>query len=345
MASSIGKNVDPSTTAMNAFEISFGIAVSMIQCAVVASAASKMQTSSGKVPVDWRLKALFFAAFICAFAPTISDVVGNVLEEFGNGYPMATNLVVCVAGPSYFFVILLGTLVFRLHIIFKDTAYRMSRTMYIVLSLILSAIFIGATVDVISLEIWIHLDTDSVNVDLDLDLVIITVCCLYLTGSVLAVALLLNKLSKLAQEQASTIRSDNLPHSPSQIDLNKRQMRISDLAARYLGLFVIANLSTIFLSLFSVMIDTESGLKFRLVTIDLTVNLICVHLQFGSAQNHYHRLCGCCDKGFRRITRRRTQSIVLKNVSNSFGAPSVEKAESNSPASIGHMVVASESTV
>ena len=337
MASSIGKNVDPSTTAMNAFQISFGIVVSMIQCAVVVSAASKMQTAPGKVPVDWRLKALFFSAFMCAFVPTISDVVGNVLDEFGNGYPMATNLVVCVAGPSYFFVILLGTLVFRLHIIFKDTTFRMSRAMYIVFSLILSAIFIGATVDVILLEIWIHLDTDSVNVELDLDLVIITVCCLYVIGSVLAVALLLNNLSKLAQEQASTIRSDNMPKSPSKIDLNKNQMQITDLAARYLGLFVIANFSTIVLSLFSVMIDTESGLHFRLVTIAITVNLICVYLQFGSAQNHYHRLCGCCDKGFQRITRRRTQTMVYRSINNSFGVPC--------PVPTMHMAVPSESTV
>ena len=341
MAGSIGKNVDASTSAMNAFEISFGIVGSMIQFAVVASAASKMQTSSGKPPVDWRLKALFFGAFMCAFVPTISDAVGNVLEESGNGYPAATNLVLMVLGSSYFFVILLGTLVFRLHIIFKDTTYRMSTTMYIVFSLILSVIFIGGTVGVILLEISMQLEAETENVKSDLNLLIASFFCLYLIGSVLSVALLLNNLSNLAKERASTIRSMNIPESPSNIDLNKQQMRISDLAARYLGLFVIANLSTIFLSLFSVMIDTESGLKFRLVTIDLTVNLICVHLQFGSAQNHYHRLCGCCDKGFRRITRRRTQSVVYRNVNKSFGDP-VERPESNSPTSTGHVCNASE---
>lgn len=201
----------------------------------------------------------------------------------------------------YFLNILLCTLVLRLHITFKDTACRMSNTTYTVFILILTINFIVTPASYLVVIIG----------KVDLPWIFISVLLLHFIASVMAVSLFLRKLSQIAIQRTTSPR--NIPNSASEVSLDRQQMKLSNLAARYLGLFVIANVST-----FAAWLGFGLSDDFIFIFIlDFTVNLLCLYLQFPSSKHHYHRLCGCCDKGFRAITRRRTQRLVYNH---SFGS-------------------------
>jgi len=198
-------------------------------------------------------------------------------------------------------------------------------TIYIVFGIILCLLFIGFTSGVLLFALHgIHGDLFIAS------LILLSSFGLYVFGSVLAVVLLMSNLMNLSKLATPGIVGNNSfsstpspnsrsdtdtppPTSPSHIELNRQQTKLSVLSARYLGLFVIANVSSVLLMVVIMNIYEPSGMRIMPMVMDTTINLICIYLQFAASKSHYYRLCTCCDKCFRRITMRRTKEMVFQH--------------------------------
>merc|ERR1719249_592461 len=100
---------------------------------------------------------------------------------------------------------------------------------------------------------------------------------LYVIGSVMAVALFLHNLSKLTKGRSNV--STDIPESAANVTLDRPQIKLSDLAARYIALFVIANISFFVCYALAISINVSSGLRDIPVIMHYTINFMCVYLQ------------------------------------------------------------------
>ena len=97
----ISKHIDDTSSAINGIDITVCLIAIIIQCAIATFTFSKMCNSSAEPSdsVDWKLKVLFSGAFLCVLVATLSDLVGNIVQEFGYQYPFVCYYIFFV-GPK-----------------------------------------------------------------------------------------------------------------------------------------------------------------------------------------------------------------------------------------------------
>lgn len=161
----------------------------------------------------------------------------------------------------------------------------------------------------------------------------------YTVGCMLAVYFFLRNLSRLTIDtmtaNVTTPTNPTSPTIPTAIDLNKRQLKMTALAARYLMLFLMAILSTILSAVIGYAFPLHSGFRLSIQIMDFGPNLLCIYLQFVFAKKHYKRCCGCCDRRCHRLLKTKTKEVIQRRLSS---IPDPENSRSSFSFGVGRSV-------
>ena len=294
----------------------------IFQCAICYIAFSQMLN---REKIHFIFKLLFILSFILSITVSIILIVDEVLLM--TSYSNHSRVLKALLGSMillfqyYFYVCLLAVLVFRLHLTFHQSIYKMSQSMFVFLIGILGALCLISLADPIAMVMLIYIPNDK---DDPLDLTMkaedypswfmITISVsgpllviLFLVGSICAVLYFVNNLRLIAKDSAMTA-------SPVSADpVNKIQLRYSNLAARYLLLFGIATSSALLCTVISMAFSSISGMRSIFMVTDCTVNLLCVYFQFGFAEKHYMKCCGCLDTKTRNCISSKINSTSIES--------------------------------
>ena len=217
----------------------------------------------------------------------------------------------------YFMVCLLAILYVRLRITFGETAYRMSKsTISVFVGILGLLVILSPVLTVLSAIEDLQVVPPGHWAGILFGIALLSYFILFLFGSVFAVYHFVNNLKLIGLAKATSPRT---PSSPGKdVSLDRHQQRFSDLAARYLLLFGIA----IFSDLFVVFVLASISPVF--LSLDFTINLLCVYLQFAFAGQQYRRYCGCLDRACRKsMTRSARRRLSAHYEQRSIGMQSV----------------------
>ena len=263
-----------------------GSAVALIiQLIIGVFTMSKMRAAK----VTGYAKRLFILSWTLSLLTTIE---GIFLSLHGNKNTEHSGFVNGLAGLTFgvfwFFVLLTlqGTLVVRLYVTFHQTALGLTKNAVfsftslfvfdIILCILYSVAYVLHLIHGDAYFLWIYLGCD------------IIFASMYIATSAVAVRLFVVYLSKLIRSDDPSDNNGNAINS-----LNHRQQKLVHLSARYILLFVFASMFTILSEfLWFVVCPAFGGVYFP---IDFCVNLWCLCLQFGFAEKHYRKCCGCLD--------------------------------------------------
>ena len=272
--------------------------------------------------VNWRLKVIWNTTLFCACAATIAAIEMDASIISGHHWTDQIPFFIFSTTWYWFFISLWSTLVLRLYHTFKDSMFRMSKcriAMFIVIfillistsvtSITLTAVIITNTVD----NLFVYVLIAAFNT--------LGFFIIFFIGAALAVTFFVCNLVKLAKSRQRPIREFQLTVKMESarcsdcdkeivVTLDEHQQDLSDLSARYILLFTIAAISTICFMVISFAALVHSDFFFSLLVADFCVNLFCLYLQFGFAQDHYQWSCHFCDRRCRRIVSKRTKRII-----------------------------------
>jgi len=276
------------------------------------------------------LEYMFIAAFVLALIANISFALFNVLKWRGpiSIFTSFMPFVVFVCSNSMFFSSILATLVLRLHIVFKGSIFKVSKrtlSMFIAIGIVY---FLSVSVAVGGAVMWSNGNERGLSaVVIALGIAIFW----YLVGSALAVRVFARNMSKLARTQKNTLRLNNFDISKLPT-LNDRQIKLLNLSAKYILLYIVSISFTVILTqiLFHVVSAEMSGLW---ISADININLFCIYLQFNFADAHYRVCCRCMDTRCRNMVEHRTQSVMHSmtlEIVNSLTPPAVSHREGSS---------------
>eukprot|EP01083_Nonionella_stella_P148964 472456_1 len=224
---------------------------------------------------------------------------------------------------AYYFMALnlLGSLLYRLYITFDDSMYRISTVpRYILNVLFVTCVFLMLP----TVGIYASCIPSSDRSEVQQRILYAIYCGLasfifYIITAVIIVSLFAKNMLLLSKSRASSKR--NITQENPQ--LNQRQMLFINQISRYVSLFSMAMLST-FVTVTSVMLAgiVPSSLKGKTVqlmlisiSIDGTVNMSCLALQYTFTNEFYHRHCKwieCCWKAI--FIKRTFQSMATKTL-------------------------------
>ena len=266
------------------------------------------------------LKHLFILSFILAILMTIAVVVVltfGIREMVTDAHIPDDVFIVCdfLFWFSYlcFFITLLATLVTRLYVTFQDSAMRMARnTLYLfgvifVLLFLLSIAFAIVLAQQYSGDIF-----NESNILQHRMFVVIPFLCLYFIGSAAAIWLFVVNVLHLTTLQYRSGTLCNSSVSMNDITLNGRQQKILHLSAKYVSLFCVASLSTFISVVFSFGNRRFNRFIAIFLSVDLSVNLLCLYLQFAFASEHYRKCCCCWDSCCRAMVQRKAKRLILR---------------------------------
>lgn len=255
------------------------------------------------------LNFMFLLSFLSSCFTTISLLVWGVLRLMSlSDYAFLTYIGEFFMG--LFFETLLATLVLRLHLTFSDSAYRMSQNIICVFIAIFIVLFVLIVLGVVSF-IVLYRNTEYIEDHILGWFCFFSFLIVYFAGSFFAIRFFVNNLSKLAKLRVDSQRKVSL--SADDISLNAHQRKWLNLSAKYITLFVIAILSTIFTWISCFVISFEMAAVF--VTFDYCINLFCLYLQFAFATGHYKMCCFCLDSYCRRAVSKRMKMSIHRDVS------------------------------
>ena len=299
----------------------------IIQLYIGALAYRKMCRNESKISRE--LVILFFLCVAFALLRAGCDVTTWIIRLTFDSRILIAITVAC-EGCFYglFYVVLLFVLVLRLHLTFKGTSFEMSKhslyffaIMFVVLFVLIIVAAVGTCFVYLNHQIgWILLLS-----------AFIPGIFLYICVCALAVRLLVNNLSVIAKMQNRSQR--DVTAKAEDISLNDKQLKLLNLAAKYILLFFVAILSsifTVFLAFF--IVSWIFGGIFA--SIDLCVNLLCLYLQFAFAANHYGKCCGYLDSRCRAMVLERAkkemhkESLIVSNMSSRSGTASENRSVS-----------------
>ena len=276
------------------------------------------------------VKYLFIISFILALLATITVGAINIL--LAEQDPQITVFVACDVIVWFFwlsyFITLLANLVARLHIAFKDSKFKMSRNnkclfgiIFILLFLICIAFAVG-----ILLQYYYHTFGDYSIMDLkavEYRIIMgIPFFFIFFIGSAVSIRLFVGNVFELTTMQS--VSSCDLDMNAKDtvardVPLSARQQTILHLSAKYISLFYVASLSTI---LFVTLSLTHLKFVGLFTSIDICINLLCLHLQFNFAQKQYEKCCCCWDACCTALVHRRAKKSIFKECkSNAMPIP------------------------
>ena len=206
-----------------------------------------------------------------------------------------------------FYLTLLATLVLRLYFIFRGSSFEMTRStkrLFVAIFIVLIALLI-LIIPARVLQFNGHGDVDKFG------RMIFTASALlglsvYVFGSALAVCFFARNLSKLAESMDVPQRES--PAKAEDVSLDAKQQRLLDLSGKYMLLFLVVVLSTILSLSLLITVSTEMGGLF--FPLDYCVNLFCLYLSFGFANEQYLRLCRCLDSRCKAVVSNRSKRSI-----------------------------------
>ena len=303
----LGLNIDGQSLPIKTLGIMIESITLIVLCGIGFVANRKML---GLRNINSVITGTFLMGFLGAFMASCSPIIWRILVPSHSQITFNICLAIWSFGYIMFMITLLATLILRLYLTFRASVYRISRISSWIFSVILLLLFAAAckiTVDIFLIE-W---KTWLINVYYT----VIVWFSLYFIASVSAVAMFIARLGHLAKSLHSHTPSiSNSPDTSNvgDIQLDKQQRQLADLAAKYVMLYLIAWISTILSWAISLAVSVESELRLVVSGIDLCVNLWALYLQFSCASDHYEKCCKCCDKRFRGIMRTKTQEMIHK---------------------------------
>ena len=259
------------------------------------------------------LKSLFILSFILAILTTTAVMVIILLLLLVPIPSFVFVFIICDGlfwfGYLSFFVILLATLVTRLHVTFRGSTLEMTKNnMYLfgIIFLLLFILCIGIAVRV-ALEYYRSVSSlydmqSTTRIYLGIPFL-----CIFLIGSALSIRLFVINIFELTKLQCGSLR--DLTVNADDISLNLRQQRTLHLSAKYVSLFTVASLSTIVCAAISFQIIEYTGL---VLSIDLCANLLCLHLQFAFADEQYRKYCYLWDSCFTVMVHNEAKRTIHK---------------------------------
>merc|ERR1712154_119960 len=135
---------------------------------------------------------------------------------------------------------------------------------------------------------------------------------IFFTGSALSIRLFVNNVFELAKMQSVSVL--DLSVRAQDIPLNARQQTILHLSAKYIALFYVASLSTILTFVLGL---TEFEFVGLFASIDICINLLCLHLQFNFAVGLYQKCCCCWDSCCRTLVQSKAKKSIFEEYQNS----------------------------
>ena len=227
---SFESTTNPISLALKAF-------VLITQCTIGIMGVYKMLQRSKGNKVGSGTQNLFISSWLLASICTTIGIIHIVLGYCSIDTKVITTFIFSVS-YGFFFISLLSTLAWRLHVTFNESVYRMSpfiRYSFIALLIFLS---IGSVANAVPVLILDYFHWKSILVYTSTILLI-----LYFISSGLAVYVFACNLSKLAKSRSTSMRDIGIDPKKA-VQLTRQQQDLSDLAARYIMLFLIAITST-----------------------------------------------------------------------------------------------------
>ena len=232
---------------------------------------------------------------------------------------------------------LLVTLILRLYVTFKGSIFRMKSHIICLFTVILVSWTIAFTLFTVAIIIFFEGNESGYTLS------VYSFCIallLYFVGSALAVRVFSRKLSKLARMVKKTPRSKSKPYDLSRLpSLNEHQVRMLNVSAKYILLFLFAVFSTISSCVSMFILSMEmSGL---FISLDFCINLFCLYLQFNFATEHYEVCCRCMDTRCRKLVAHRTRTVMHREslrdlqILNSVSPPPSPASPALAPSPVG----------
>ena len=247
--------------------------------------------------------------FICTLFWSMMADIGLIIWRFAwdlDSFLWKISFALFFVGYNNFMISMLATLVLRLHLTFKGSIYRISSIASFIFSFVLLLMFgilIKCAVDIfiVEREDWFA----------NIYYIAIAWFILYFIVSVVAVFMFIKRLVNLVKALNRTNTAVQC-HTPTvkDIELDKRQQELSDLAAKYVMLYLIAVISMILM--WGMSLSVHEMIRPAFLAIDLCINILCLYLQFSFADNHYRGCCGFCDKRFRGTMSFQTRNVIHK---------------------------------
>ena len=304
-----------------------GVGVTMIvQLCIGALAYRKIRRNESKISHE--LVFLFFLCVAFGLMDGSCHISSWIIEISSGSLPLIAITMACgVWFYGLFVFLLLFVLVLRLHLTFKGSSLKMSKHSLYFFAIMFVVLFVINILS--SVGLYFFYLNDQIGWVIFLSATILGIF-LYSCVCALAVRLFVKNLSVIAKMQNSSQR--DVSPKAEDISLNDKQLRLLNLAAKYILLFFVAISVTIFTLFFIFIVSwTFGGI---IVSIDLCINLFCLYLQFAFAANDYGKCCGCLDYRCRAMVLGRTkrkmhkESLSVPNMSPRSGTVSENRSVS-----------------
>merc|ERR1712154_127163 len=121
--------------------------------------------------------------------------------------------------------------------------------------------------------------------------------------------------------ELTKLQCDQLPDldvKAEDISLNSRQEKTLHLAAKYISLFSMASLSSIVSFILHLLPGDYEVIGSIAFPIDLCINLFCLHLQFGFADQYYQKWCCCWDSCCTALVHREAKRSIVNESQSSM---------------------------
>jgi len=296
--------------------------------------------------VQRQFKVLFVIALICCLLPsTVSIVFGPIYTMcslsmsptieailFGIGFASALSFLCCLL----LIAVLRLRFVFRAFMTMSDRTYAGFKCLFATLFGMICAFC------VVIVFAAVLLSNDPLREDaviqrtfLAVIILMFSIWPLYAIGSFSAIRLFVSNIRRLVLLQSRGLEDAPLNLEAQRLEdvtFSKQQERWVNLAAKYMLLFIIAISSDIVVAiLLGLAVSEDSGVRTLFLVIDLTINMMCVYLQFAFATKQYMRCCGCIHRRWRKrvdliakiAIRKQTIELVANNSCEDVTSPTI----------------------
>ena len=280
------------------------------------------------------LKLIIIITVICQILYTLSATSIPVLCHNINEN---VSMIGMTCSLLFYFIMmcaLLGTLIIRLHLTFRHSIYKIpfiKQFILMIFFILTMCSFITAVGLYLSCVIqWDQLDTESESGDNEIQSRIKWVIYFamiawsqYIITAAFAVFLFAQNMLKLTKKRASTMRNIMNPQRDinlqNETELNKSQSKYINNTSRYVSLFTWALISS-FVTMLSPMVanyipSVFDGRFIYLIlisgSIDGTINVICLLLQYSFCNPFYYKYCKWMECCWKRIFIRRAHKALM----------------------------------
>ena len=193
-------------------------------------------------------------------------------------------------------MILLLTLLARLHFTFKASIYEIStftKRMFGIVCILLMMILIFFFIIIIRADsdAWNNYNPHRWGT---IFIITITFNAIYCASMVIAIIIFGIKLMKLTDLRAPSIHPELAEDKP-EIKLTQGQIKMIENATKYVSLLFLGIFSTQLLAsvyiICSHIFEVDNDLLFIMTSLDSSINVICAYLQFSVSTSYYHKYC------------------------------------------------------